>query len=506
MKTTAYSSLIHKTLTSEIVPLTRPVDWLPLPIITNSGNTETSAGLCAITHNTTLCISVPQVLAPTLSMPVTVDWGDGSSDTTVGDVPFTAEHVYDYDTLAGGTIEIDGVTYKQALVTITVTASPGQLYVLNMCAPHTTGQVVNRWLDIIVTGPNLNQLHIGGNNIAYPNGRSPLLQRFQLVGPNNITSFDALCSDLKALTAIPIMSVTNGITFNSLFEGCDALAEIPHLDTSAGTSFNAMFLGCSSLQTVPLLDTSQGTDFTEMFYGCGALTTVSVLDTSQGTTFNDMFGLCGSLREIPSLTLSQANTCSYMFGSCRSLVTTPPLSAPLCVDFSGMFSECTSLKTVSTIDTSSGELFSGMFEGCTNLLTVPPLDLSQAIDISYIFSYCRALLTVPNLTMPVGPAIGPSIFSSCESLVSCPPLGVGTLTDMAGFFFGCSSVISAALIGGTVEIDYSGCTGLSAGALDAIFTSLGDGPLPGTTITISGCAGEFACDTTIATNKGWTVI
>jgi hypothetical protein len=79
------------------------------------------------------------------------------------------------------------------------------------------------------------------------------------------------------------------------------------------------------------------------------------------------------------------------------------------------------------------------------------------------------------------------------------------VTNTASFLYTAGNNLKGLILTGlTVGIDISNQP-MSATALDAFFTSLGTAS-GSQTITITGCIGAATCDTSIATNKGFTVV
>lgn len=104
-------------------------------------------------------------------------------------------------------------------------------------------------------------------------------------------------------------------SLNSLFNGCTNLTEVGPLYTPGITDFSAMFVNCSALTAVPLLNISNAANVANMFKGCvsvqsGALAMYNQLSAlgAQITNYTDCFTDCGSntvtgaaeLAQIPS--------------------------------------------------------------------------------------------------------------------------------------------------------------------------------------------------------------
>ena len=177
-----------------------------------------------------------------------------------------------------------------------------------------------------------------------------------------------------------------------------------------------------------------------------------------------------------------ATTYRNRFMGWSRLETIPLLDTSQSTEFDSMFQNCTSLTTIPMLDTSQGETFYMMFQNCTSLTTIPALDTSQGTDLS-------------------------SMFWNCTSLVSIPALDLSQVQSwgMANMVDGCASLTRIQAHGARYSIDLTGAPLLSAGALDEFFGGLGT-PDGDQAVIITGCAGAAACDQSIATGNGWTVI
>ena len=89
--------------------------------------------------------------------------------------------------------------------------------------------------------------------------------------------------------------------------------------------------------------------------------------------------------------------------------------------------------------------------------------------------------------------------------LSDPELDTSAGTNFNRTFYGCSSLTQIGIHGFTRSIDISGCL-LDSDNLNAFFTQAGTAYNASQTINITRNPGATACDKTIATRKGWTVI
>ena len=190
----------------------RPTEWIALPTVT--AGEQKLVGLFRVNN------AANNYVAVLCRGAYTVNWGDGSAPENVAD-NVQAKHLYNFADVAAST-ETDG-GWRQAIITITPQAGAA-LTTVNLNCAYTGSPVYTQgWLDIKMAGTAVASLAIGGT--VKP---CTLLQRFEYVGGNVVTSL------------------------------------------------YAMFYGCSSLQSVPALDTSSGADFAYMFSGTGKITSSSI--------------------------------------------------------------------------------------------------------------------------------------------------------------------------------------------------------------------------------------
>lgn len=286
----------------------RPSDWLALPSVISTD--QKFVGLHAVYNNESNFAAVNCAGA------YTVDWGDGSAPVNVA-TGVSAYHNYVYSDLGAGTLSTRG--YRQAVVTITPQGG-SNLTKVDLYTKHNQSGLADGyssgWLDIRMAGSLLTTLTIGS---AVTTVLHRLLEQFEFVGTNGVTSFASLFASCAALRSLVALYTALGTDFTSMFNGCRCLATVPLLNTGAGTNFTSMFNTCVALQTVPLLNTAAGVTFTSMFATCTALATVPLLNTAAGVTFTSMFNGCNSLQTVPLLNMAAGTALLSMFTACTSL-------------------------------------------------------------------------------------------------------------------------------------------------------------------------------------------
>ena len=76
-------------------------------------------------------------------------------------------------------------------------------------------------------------------------------------------------------------------------------------------------------------------------------------------------------------------------------------------------------------------------------------------------------------------------------------------TSFTNTFVNCDALNIIDVPGIAHNVDFSSCHGMTKEVLDGIFESLAT--VSSKTIDVSGTVGASTCDTSIATNKGWSV-
>ena len=355
------------------------------------------------------------------------------------------------------------------------------------------------------------------------------LQTIPLINIENVINAYGLFEDCSSLISIPELNTSNATDVRYMFKGCSSLTSVPILDILNATSMYGMFYDCTSLTEIPLLNTINITDMSHAFRGCSLISTLPLLNTSNVTNMHYMLFQCYSFVNMPLLDTSKVINMSTMFDSCISLETIPLLDTSIVTNMSYMFDTCNSLTTIPQLDTSSVLYMHYMFDECISLITIPLIDMSNATNTAYMFRGCVLLEEVPLLDI-LNVTNTQHMFDTCNSLTTIPQLDLTSCISMEGMFNSCTSISTIDLINagvvsntdttllGCLELDtitignlkynitLPNTNKLTATALNALFTSLGDVTSSSKTITITGSLGASTCDQTIATAKGWVVV
>lgn len=325
---------------------------------------------------------------------------------------------------------------------------------------------------------------------------------------NLITDFNYLFKNCSNLVTIPEINLANATSIREMFKGCTSLVDIPTFTngTEKVIYMDGMFDNCASLSDVPELNTINVISATGMFNGCIALTTVPLLNFSNLKNMNLMFANCTGLTTIPLLDTSNVNQMTSTFSGCTKLSNIPLLDVRKVESMSSMFRDCSSLEELPNLVTSSLIVSNEMFRGCTSLTTIPDTINTSKVTNAYAMFYgCTSLRTLPliNLESIRSNSINVSLFlSDCISLERCSFINNRVSFDA----YGLPSLKSIKFLNSYrgITLNVSSNSALTSEALDEMFEALST--VEKGTINISGCEGVYGCHTSIAQEKGWTVL
>lgn len=352
---------------------------------------------------------------------------------------------------------------------------------------------------------------------------------------SNVTTMTGMFSYCHALESLPVYDTRKVTTTQDMFWQCYSLREVPLWDFRAITTMFRMFYYCYRLRKVPYWNTVNVTNMSYMFQGCSSLYEVPQWDTTNVTTTQNMFQDCYSLLRTPQFNLANCTTVGGMFSGCTSLIEVPVLSLNKATDLGYMFQYCYALKKIGGLkNTNLVTSTSYMFYQATSLLYAPYFTTSNVTNFTFMFSSCPALESVPVYDMSKATTTY-GMFYGCYGLKIAPTFDISNVTNITYMFYQCVelktislnnasnvSITTGAFDGcyslSTVDVkgmknthSYVACS-LSKEELEKIFTDLGTAT-SGATIQLSGpyyFSGSNwgisnTLNTTIATDKGWTV-
>lgn len=305
----------------------RPGGWVDIPSIT-SADTK-FYGVYAVYENRKNNVSIGFASG---TFNITIDWGDGSSNTTVSSIS-TQTKSYTYSGLTSPILQdAYGQNYKTVLVTIT--QNSGALTQFNFGGTTTIGTY--NWLDIIMSWSTARVQFLKAH---------PLLQRFimytgsfsgananqyvtnlsncrvlempvNLGTPTSISNFfsnngNCEIGDITVGGAISISSffsntlirkIGNFTALNangtSIFSANRNLIEISDINIPATTSFNSMFSGSINLIKVGTVTSTAVTNIQSVMQNCFSIKEITFTDLSNVTTTTNAFSTCYSLENI----------------------------------------------------------------------------------------------------------------------------------------------------------------------------------------------------------------
>jgi PKD repeat protein len=404
---------------------------------------------------------------------LTIDWGDGVTETTKTNYP---QHVY----AAPGiyTVVIIGSASKMTRINMST-----NIWDVNFGSNIIS---VDMWGDLGITDAvngfnNCTGLtYINPNsgnffrNTATANSMFYSCKKLQ----NIFTSFDApvltkalgMFSVCESISEIPVTffrKCPNITDIDSCFTGCKNVTEVPRnlLATNVKVQYvNHLFTGCTALtNAIDCRTNKQIIGFVSMYAQCASLTDVPdyCFAGIAATSFSAVFQDCTSLRVIPENVFSNctaAATFSYAFYGCTSLTSVPENIFASCTpvtDFSYAFYGCTSLVSLPAYlfrYNTQVTTFRYAFHGCSALTAVPSNFLrfnTRALDMTLMFSSCSSLVSIPSdifsYVTNTEQASVESVFSSTAITATDPgwfrPLT--NITSLDAVFYNCKNLISA---------------------------------------------------------------
>lgn len=269
-------------------------------------------------------------------------------------------------------------------------------------------------------------------------------------------------------------------------------------------SFASAFRGCSNL-IITAIDAKQAKtrlveDASSLFEDCSKLTVFPFFDFQNLIMANRICFNCIALTLIPKLNFSQVTDLQNGFRGCVLLVLFPQLNLSSATTVQGAWQD-SGITNFPLIDLPSCIIAQNAWTN-TRISNFPMINMSKCVNVQEAWNICGLLTTFPGLDLSsvtnaqgawvssvklafIGPVNLSSVTNFISSLLNIPPFS--TLQ-----FVGLKSSLSLA--------NHS----KNASDLNNIYRNLGQA-LPGATITVTGNPGATMSQTSIATNKGWTV-
>lgn len=469
-------------------PWVRNPGWLTLPSVEGE---QKFVGLYRIDQE----CNFASLRGTTSAGTYTVDWGDGTVENIASNTQ--ANHIYNYDTYDTSNTTLvthNGVTYKQAIITVTPTTANLTAINLALRYPGITttvpGTYDSGWLDIAVNGNYLTACAISDSGVynATTQIKHASLEQVKLYN-NNVTNGGYMFANCTGLRSVPELNIQNMNNVEYMFANCFNLLSVPvlnmksigviaqymfyechSLETINGFGSNhrisnpsSMFVNCSSLKRIPFINVEYALNLSNMFNGCSNITSIPFLETSSATNMLQMFANCSSLKTIPLLNTANVTDMSNMFQYCYSLINIPLLNTVKVTNMTTMFSNCKSLRSVPLLNTALVTNINSMFASCTSLHTVPQFNFVSAISANFMFQN-SSIEYVPNMNLAVCTS-AQSMFSGCSNLISVGTINLPLCTSFTSMFGNCYNLKYVGTIttptsttGSNFGSMFSGCT------------------------------------------------
>ena len=497
------------------------------------------------------------------SYAVDVNSATTATDYYIEDLGNTSQA--DWNTLAG----TSGVTYEvgsyitTAVAGSTLSDSTGTVSIYNFRHVVITATGTNWTQAKRSSRPVTENISYEEIYVSLPNCTETNVSQLTFIRPyrvnDNIRYFKFLTT-LSSITSAS--SFFNG--YKSLVELNAPSGFLPNC-----TNFSFFFTGCHSLTKAPFIDMSNATNGRSAFQNCFEFSGVMKYDLSSATDVRNLYVACRSLRIAGDVSFPNATLASSLFNGCSNLVEIGDVNIPNSTTAYRLFSGCITLKKIGTVTASSATDWEQCFHSCALLRTIDNVVFpsSGTIDLYRIYYACHALKTafVPNSAVSISDLY--QAFLNTYSLEEIKPLGVTinassitsnekvrqifrssgiyrlpNITFSTNTFSGANnqsfadisrakeipaydlSALTVPLnnnslffntnVSGGGELQRIRATGIactftirdnhmSADALDELMTNCAT--VTGKTMDLRNNPGSADCDTTIATNKGWTV-
>ena len=381
------------------------------------------------------------VLRSTGTVDYTVDWGDGSSETSTS----------------------NALSHTYSVGTYTINISSDIAYGPDFAASGDEDQITSVEIeDGIDLGTTL---HSAWN------------------GAQNMTTFAAT-------------SATSTVTvFGNSFMKCSGLTSFPLIDTSSGTDFSRAWQQCGGLTSFPVLDTSSGTNFSQAWYLCTSLTSFPTLDTSSGTTFVDTWRQMTGLTSFPTIDLSSATSLQKAWYFCSNMTTFNAIGMSSATNYnvSGTWTGCSSLTTFPALPLDGVTSFANTWEGCSGLTSFPVLNTTNCTNFSHAWKNCSGLTSFPTTLDTSNGTNFYRTWYGVSGIGSFPSLDFSSGTSFKGAWLYCGSVtFPANLFDTTGTLTSTAFTngwlngGLSAQSIENILVSLDTNGASSVALTLSG--------------------
>ena len=338
----------------------------------------------------------------------------------------------------------------------------------------------------------------------------------------NCTSLHFAFSTCNNLTKVSLFDTSSVTNFRNFFNNCYLFSGGMKYDFSSATDMRSTFASNRNMRIARDLSLPNVTNLNSIFASCSGLIEAGDLYAPNATGAYRLYSGCNNLKKLGTLTLSSATDWEQTFYSCVVLesIDNVIFKSSGTVDFYRTYGNTYALKTAFVPD--SAVSYTDLYQAFVNTMALEEIKpagvtmnasslTSNNNNLRQVFK-SSGLYYLPNITFSTSTFSGnvSNIFANMKRLKEVPAYDLSALTvplSNNNLFFQTS-------ITGTHEIQRIRATGIactftirdshmSADALDELMTNCAT--VTGKTMDLRNNPGTANCDTTIATNKGWTV-
>lgn len=339
-----------------------------------------------------------------------------------------------------------------------------------------------------------------------------------------------------------ILSSSNMTDVRNMFANNFSLVNIGNLSFPEATQADKFFDSCTNLRkvgnTTEFFDFSKVVDANHFFAFTGNFDGThfpKTLEFPACTDVNSMFEQSGIVDLFPTASFCEAATnMSSFFSTCRTIKRVGTINTPNVTTFNGAFGNANTLQELGF--TTYGSVTSGGVQ----IFSSPRLKNPSHFDFTSLTSFnnvFKASNMITDYQTPVSVSMhsgttAREMFNTSDQIKSIYLTGSASVTDwyrafrnafqltrveiyginssatFSQTFEGADSLQELKAPGIAQDIDLTDCHGLTAESLNAIFSDLATVGSAGSntkTIDVRTTVGASTCDTSIATNKGWSV-
>lgn len=340
-----------------------------------------------------------------------------------------------------------------------------------------------------------------------------------LANANNLSYFFSGCHSLTKASYFDTSGATN---LRNFFSSAYAFSGGMKYDYSSATAMQNAFNSNRSLRIAKDLSLPNCTNVASIFSGCSGLLEAGDLYAPNAVNAYRVYSGCNNLRKIGTVTLSSALDWEQCFYSCTVLesIDNVVFASSGTFDLYRIYGNCYALKTAFVPP--SAATYSDLYQAfinTSNLDEIKPAGVTMNASSITSNDKLRQVFTgagvyrLPSVTFGTSAFSGAnsSIFNRMKRVKEIPAYNLSALSVPLG---STNSLFSQSGQTGTHELQRIRATGIactftvrdshmSADALDELMTNCAT--VTGKTMDLRNNPGASTCDTTIATNKGWTV-